>query len=499
MNSNEHNHIYEDEIDLAELFLTLKKYKKFIFIMTLATVLSVAAYLYFKTPLYEARANIQIGFIGYDKEGEKRLVDDPKSIAHLLKVVFFVDDKLKENNSSAYIDSIGIDKKVKGFLSVSAFGISNKTAQEKIQELLSYLQKRYQPKIDQFIQNTTAQILTLQHQADHIKTYEIPQTHYAIKKIKTQSIPQIEEKIKQKYKKIEKINDKITLITTQEIPAIDSQIDILSKKIEKLNDEISLIKTKKIPLIDKKILFLRKEVAESINNKITNYEKKLKQYTTAVENLARSSIKDPATQTVISVQMLNYQNLILNAQNTIENLKTSLKEIEIKKVPQLQNEKAHLKMEMNQLAIKIDNIRSIDIKNLQNKKTNLKKITLKDLETQIETIKSIEIKNLENQKENLLQIELIALQDKLATKLPNKLEQIKQRIQSLRYMLKDTNVQNSTLVSEIRTQDKPAKPKTKLILAVALITGLILGVFAAFFLEFIRNIDKNKEVNGASD
>ncbi len=57
------------------------------------------------------------------------------------------------------------------------------------------------------------------------------------------------------------------------------------------------------------------------------------------------------------------------------------------------------------------------------------------------------------------------------------------------------NYKNTTIVGDIITNDYPAKPKKKLIIAVAFVTGLIFSVFLVFFLEFIKSFkeDKTKE------
>jgi len=54
-------------------------------------------------------------------------------------------------------------------------------------------------------------------------------------------------------------------------------------------------------------------------------------------------------------------------------------------------------------------------------------------------------------------------------------------------MLLPYNYKNTEIIGEIITKDHPVKPKKKLIVIVAFITGLMLAVFLAFFLEFIRS------------
>jgi len=65
----------------------------------------------------------------------------------------------------------------------------------------------------------------------------------------------------------------------------------------------------------------------------------------------------------------------------------------------------------------------------------------------------------------------------------------------LQYNISPANIQNFHVVGDFVTKDHPAKPKKRLILAVAFITGLILSVFFVFFLEFIEENRKRLKEN----
>ncbi len=58
MNRNE---IYEDEIDIKELFGTLKRYKKSIFLIVVLSFLAGFAYTYYAKKIYQAKAVVEIG------------------------------------------------------------------------------------------------------------------------------------------------------------------------------------------------------------------------------------------------------------------------------------------------------------------------------------------------------------------------------------------------------------------------------------------------------
>ena len=51
----------------------------------------------------------------------------------------------------------------------------------------------------------------------------------------------------------------------------------------------------------------------------------------------------------------------------------------------------------------------------------------------------------------------------------------------------NAQIRPSTIIGSINITPDPIKPKKKLIVAIGFISGLMLGVFAAFFIEFIRN------------
>ncbi|BBG65015.1 lipopolysaccharide biosynthesis [Hydrogenimonas sp.] len=60
-----------------------------------------------------------------------------------------------------------------------------------------------------------------------------------------------------------------------------------------------------------------------------------------------------------------------------------------------------------------------------------------------------------------------------------------ERINTIELSLSPLNVKETRLVGDIVTYDHPVKPKVKLVLAVAFISGLMLGLFILFFMEFI--------------
>ena len=418
----------EDEIDLYELWQTLKKRKKTILTVTLAIFTAALIYVIFTTPLYQVKANLRIGYIG------KNLLVDATTLAKMLQSVYHTDEKAYKtaelNSSGAYIDTIETNRKTKEFLTIKAYGLDNNKTIAKMQSLVEFVQKSYQPKIDQYILDTKNRIQKLQTEKENIQKITIPNLQTQMKLIKNIELP--------------KIDQKISILKNQEIPKLEAKLQI--------------IKNQKIPELKRQIDFYKKFTLPSIDEKITFYNQKLKEYNRAIKRLFEQFSKSDDTKTMIaSIQMVNYQNLILNLQNRIKDLELQKAKIIEETIPQIEN--------------KIANLQQIDAKNIL---------------FAIDNIKKVQIPNLQKQKEKIVLEKIKSIKDKIITQ-KNRITQIDNKINVLRYNISPANIQNSHIVGGFVYSDHPAKPKTKLILLVALITGAILGVFLAFLLEWIES------------
>ncbi len=426
--------IEEDEIDLIELLRTIKRRRNIIYKVTGAITLLAIVYVLFKTPLYEVKANMRIGFIG-----EKLLVD-PTTLAKTLQSVYHTDEpdfKSKELNASgAYVDAIKTSRKVKNFLEIVTYGLDNDKAIAKTKELVSYAQKEYQPKLDQYILNTKNEIERLKIQKKNILEITIPN-------LKTQ----------------------IKLIEDMKIPQIDKKIELLkSQDLEKLKTQLSILEKQKIPKIKKKIEFYQKYIIKDIEDKIAFYSQKLKEYNKAVQALYEQFNKSDDTKVMIaSIQMVNYQNLILDLQNKIKDLQLQKIKIIEEVIPQLED--------------KIENIKNVDMKKIK---------------FQIDNILHVKIPQLEKEKEKIRLAEIKKINDQILDQ-KNKITQIDNKIKILEYNISPANIQNSKVVGGFITKDHPAKPKRKLIVVVAFVTGLILSIFLVFLIEFWEENKKRLE------
>ncbi|MDX1809373.1 MAG: Wzz/FepE/Etk N-terminal domain-containing protein [Sulfurospirillaceae bacterium] len=365
MNQIKENHIQEDEIDLRELFKTIMRHKKFILLFTTIVTFMAVIYVFVKTPLYEVKSNIQLGYIG------DNILGDPDAINKELRVVFHVDERQDEKNTTSLVTNASVNSHVKNFIEVTTEGISNKEALAKNQEVLKYAQSMFTKKINNYITNIKNQIDSTKTALRHVDEIEIAD-----------------------------IQRNITRLKTQKIVRIDQRIDFLQDK--------------KLP---------------SIKQTLDMYNKKLNDYTRSVQSLADKQIQDKTQDMIISIQMVNYQNLILNLENQIEDLKLAKEKIIVETIPSLKLEK--------------DNIKNDQIKKLEDQIN----ITLKD-------------KKIDLQK----------------------------TINNLEYQISKANIKNISLVGNYVIHRYPVKPKKKLIIAVIFIMGIIVSIVFVFFMEFLKGL-----------
>ena len=350
---------------------------KKLFIVIFTSIITVGAIVWAltRTPIYEVKSNIQIGFIGKD------LIANPDTLIKVANLVFNVEDKIdtKEEFISEVI-SISKIKKLKNFIEIKTEAISNDEALKKNKEVISYIKNKYIHKIDQSIINSNSNI--------------------------------------------RRVKVKISNLENLEAPNIKRQIELL--------------KTQEIVKIDEKIKFYKKIKTKSINEKIKLHIDKLIEYTKEVKQIYQNNKETTNTTslTIASLQMVNYQNLILNSQNKVE-----------------------------------------------------------DLKIEIELINNEVIPNLKRKKKNIQDDKIRILEYKLKVELHNKKVVLLEQINQLKLKNTDKYIQNTKEIGRFIVQDYPIKPKKKLIVVVAFITGLILSIFLVFFLEFIQGAKRKDSFN----
>ena len=69
---------------------------------------------------------------------------------------------------------------------------------------------------------------------------------------------------------------------------------------------------------------------------------------------------------------------------------------------------------------------------------------------------------------------------------------LKNKKSDIQFTLSPQKLQSTTIIGNVDVREKPIKPKKILILVVAFITGLLLSIFLAFFLEFLEGFKEEQ-------
>lgn len=397
--------LIEDEIDLKKLFSVIWQKKIFVICFTLLITIVSTIYVYTKTPIYEVKSIMEIGFL------ENKVVDDPAVVEQKLNIIFGVEDKNTNNNAEkGIITSIKKDKDVKNFIEIKTEAISNDIALAKNKEVLELTKELYNNKIEQFKTFLNNDIVNIQREIDYVNNVEIKN--------------------------------------------ILSQISILKEQeIFKINREIENLKNQNLKIANNEIDFLKNEKLKKLSEKISFYKNNLEKFDKEINELNKtiSINQDKTALLVISTQLINYQNLMLNTQNQINELELQVQQIIKEIIP---------KLEINK-----ENIFLVQIKDLEMKKQNVLNDTIKKLE------------------------------DKINIELKTKISQLEEKKNTTKFKFSEENISNAKLVGNYVISDYPVKPKKMLIIIISFITAFVLSIFIAFFINFIRDNKITKTPN----
>ena len=276
----------------------------------------------------------------------------------------------------------------------------------------------------------------------------------------------------------------------------------------------SLLKT---PMYEAKVLIEignYKLLNNNNNNKVlldnvSQLEKKLNiLFIDVYENLKNreseiSSITVPKKQNIfLEVKALAISNkkAKLEIEKLVEYIKMKHQEI-------LSDVKTRRELEIRNIDIEVNDIKTKEVKLLDDKIALLEKnINMSEKEI---ILLNKDMKNINNSNSAFIALQLMQKRDLVKTiaiysesliDLENKknilesttINKLLENKALLLSMLLPYNYKNTEVVGEIMINDNPVKPKKKLIVVVAFITGLMLSIFMAFFLEFIKGAKKEE-------
>ncbi len=440
-----YNQDEEDEIDLKELWHTLKKRKNTVIATTAAVFAIALTYIFLAKPLYEAKVTLEIGKeLTKNKDGVTvtKYFESSKNLKEYLDVKYDTAGKYRDENATAYISSVSVPKKsaTEGFITLAALGESNMDAIKTVKKPIEEINARHRAYYDTIIEKKKDAVDTLERQISYDKNILLPHLKKNLELLQTVEL--------------KKIDEKISLVKSIDLKQIEDKISLLkSINLKKIDDKIDLMKKVEIPALKEKIKQNEAEIAKK--------EAAIKAMQKEIKRVAK---KDPALATMTSMLVAN-----------------------------LQNDIGRINIKIIDLESQIEKIRKEVITDLEAKKKRLLEETIPNLEKQKSRLLQETIPNLEAEKRRLLEEVIPRKKADIKKLLTITIPQKQMQISQIRASMKEPYLVMTHIVGKIYTHDYPVKPKKRLVLAVALITGLFLGIFLAFLLEFIAKNENRNE------
>ena len=260
-------YLQEDEIDLKELFKTIWARRFFVIAFTLVVTVLAAIYAYTKTPIYEAKALVEIGEFKLNGT-TKNSIDDAVALEKKLSTLFVDMEKNLEDKTSE-ISNIAIVKGLKNFLEIKSEAISNEEAKNKILKVLTFVQGEHEKILDDVKKQ---------------KEMELRNIDLQISDIKSRTVALIDKKLENNVKNLENLQEQLKFV------------DENLKKIDSLNPSLAALK-----------LMEKKDITNSINTlTIQNFDLESKKD----ELLTTSLYKLQENKKIIELSLLphNYKN-----------------------------------------------------------------------------------------------------------------------------------------------------------------------------------------------
>jgi uncharacterized protein involved in exopolysaccharide biosynthesis len=203
----------------------------------------------------------------------------------------------------------------------------------------------------------------------------------------------------------------------------------------------------------------------------------------------------PTQNGITTIYLLDPKSIVIYIKNTYDNNKnpkikfpqinTSLvktsKDIVNIQIYNTSNQKA-----LNNLKTIINDLKSKEQIKIKSYIQNIK-AQISTLEKQKQIIKH-QINIINSQLKNVKEADIVQMLLITLNNYQNKILKINLQISKLKSKISPINISQTHVLGKILTLDKPVKPKKVLIIIVVFITGLILSIFLAFLIEFIKGL-----------
>ena len=254
----EQKYIQEDEIDLREIFKSIFERKYFILIFTLMITILAIIYVSMKTPIYEAKAVIEIG--SYKTESDEvRVVDNLNEFSKKLSTIF-IDLRKDDIEKESEITNISISKGMKNYIEISSQAISNDLALKEIEAVLSFTKDEHGKFLNDIKEKNKIQISNIDNSVKNLQE-QIVNIDRKIE-LYEKNVINLEEQMKfvlESLKNINSLDPSIAALKLMEKRDISN--DIISNKSQLFD---LMIKKESISNLEINKLIERKKILESL-------------------------------------------------------------------------------------------------------------------------------------------------------------------------------------------------------------------------------------------
>ena len=144
--------------------------------------------------------------------------------------------------------------------------------------------------------------------------------------------------------KTEAVSNEIAIAKSKEI------LDYAQKLYEPKIEQYKTLVNNDISNIEDEIKFLKNEKMKMLTDKVESSKANLEKYNQEINSLYKSNTNanDKISSMIVSVQMVNYQNLIENAQNVLKTSSLEIEQILKDTIPKLQQKKEVIKFKTSE-------------------------------------------------------------------------------------------------------------------------------------------------------
>ncbi len=260
---NSQQFIQEDEIDLRELWKTLVKRKTLIVAVTLAVTIAAVSYALLATPIYEVKATLKVGKYKLDANANANANANVilANSAELVKEleILFIDTLKNEKDKTAWIENVGLAKKVNNYFVISAQGLSNEAAIAELNKVVDYTQREHQKTLDDVKEFREAQIKQAEGKISLLKSKTIPALKEKILRY-TDDIKIYEKNfiaVQENLKEIKSNNPTLATIQINEQRYLADMLITLKDALEKFEREKSEFEVLHLPKLEEELNTLR--------------------------------------------------------------------------------------------------------------------------------------------------------------------------------------------------------------------------------------------------